>query len=125
MKHEDKIKYMQDWCNENNLDLILQGECGLGRDCVGILSPLAMAYPDYILFDEEYNVIFGEEVWTPEDAYHKHPCVAVLGLGEKAECQLYEWVKWFNDNGYICITKPSDKGFDIFSCGYVSYMTKV
>ena len=32
--------------------------------------------------------------------YHKHPCVAVLGRGEDAESQLYEWLMWFDANGF-------------------------
>jgi hypothetical protein len=80
MKHEDKIKFMQEWCQKQNLTLVLEGEVGFGRQCVGVLSEQCGAYPDYIIFDEDYNIVDGNEVWTPEDAYHKHPCVAVLGV---------------------------------------------
>lgn len=30
MKHEDKIKFMQEWCQKQNLTLILEGEVGFG-----------------------------------------------------------------------------------------------
>ena len=108
MKHEDKIKFMQEWCQKQKLTLVLEGEVGFGRQCVGVLSEQCGAYPDYIIFDEDYNIVDGNEVWTPEDAYHKHPCVAVLGVGEEAESQLYEWVKWFDNNNYVCVVEKQD-----------------
>ena len=38
MKHEDKIKFMKEWCNKHKLTLVLEGEVGFGRQCVGVLS---------------------------------------------------------------------------------------
>lgn len=108
MKHEDKIKFMQEWCSKHNLTLILDGEVGFGRQCVGVLSEDCGAYPDYIIFDDDYNVITGYEVWTPDDAYHKNPCVCVLGRGEEAESQLHDWIKWFDDNDYTCAIEKQD-----------------
>lgn len=59
-------------------------------------------YPDYKwggpFSDEEEDQ--NGDVWTPEDAYHKHECVAVLGRGENAESQLYEWLQWFDREGF-------------------------
>ena len=89
MTHEEKINWMIIWAHKHQVVLTLQGECGIGRECVGILS--GKNYPDY---DDD------ESVWYPEDAYHKHPCVAVLGRGEVAEAQLYDWLKWFDENNY-------------------------
>ena len=89
MTHEEKIQWMTAWAKRNDCQLQLNGLCGFSRECVGILSN--GLYPDY---DKE-------ETWTPENAYHKHPCVAVLGRGEVAESQLYDWLKWFDDNGYV------------------------
>ena len=87
------------YCAKNNLALTVEGECGFGRECVGVLS--GDTYPDYEWSDARYNRIDDNgEVWTPKDAYHKHPCVAVLGRGEEAEDQLYQWLKWFDDNGF-------------------------
>jgi hypothetical protein len=88
--HEDKIQWMINWAHRNKVRLELEGECGFGRECVGILADSG-SYPDY---DD------CECTYIPEDAYHKHPCVAVLGRGEKAESQLYEWLKWFEDNNF-------------------------
>lgn len=97
--HEEKITWMALWCAKNKAALNLEGECGFARECVGILA--ANIYPDYEWHDEEYNRIDKNgDVWIPENAYHKHPCVAVLGRGEAAESQLYDWLKWFEDNGF-------------------------
>lgn len=99
MKHEKKIEWMALWAAKNKVALTLEGECGFGRECVGILA--GECYPDYEWDDDDYNRIDNNgEVWTPDDAYHKHPCVAVLGRGEKAEAQLYDWLKWFDDNNF-------------------------
>ena len=60
MKHEDKIKFMQEWCQKQKLTLVLEGEVGFGRQCVGVLSEQCGAYPDYIIFDEDYNIVGGD-----------------------------------------------------------------
>jgi len=100
MKIEDKIGWMRDWANRNGAVLELQGTCGFGRDCVGIIANTV--YPDYIWYDEKYKRIdLNGVVWSPKDAYHKHPCVAVLGHSVKSIEQLYKWICWFNDNGFI------------------------
>lgn len=99
MKHKEKLQWMANFAMKNKSAITLEGECGIGRECVGLLAN--GTYPDYEWFDEEFKRIDENgEVWLPEDAYHKHPCVAVLGRGEKAEAQLYEWLKWFDDNGF-------------------------
>ena len=97
----EKYDFMLDFAERNNVILSLNGSCGFGRDCVGILTK-DETYPDY---DEpEYTwddtPLDDNAVFVPDDAYHKHPCVAVLGHGEHAEEHLYEWRKWFDDNGY-------------------------
>ena len=100
MTHQNKIQWMALWAAQNGLQLVLEGECGFGRECVGIL--VDGHYPDYHWHDENTYERVDEngDVWTPPDAYHKHECVAVLGLGEAAESQLYDWLKWFDDNGF-------------------------
>ncbi len=104
MSHKDKIQFMTDFCERHNLTLTLEGECGFGRDCVGVLAANE-CYPDYEWHDYDGNyqrLDNNGDVWTPIDAYHKHPCVAVLGRGENAEDQLYEWLKWFDENNFKC-----------------------
>lgn len=108
LSHDDKLLWMTKWCQSKNITLQLAGECGFGRECVGILVR-DEAYPDY----EWYNETTWErednngDVWTPDDAYHKHPCVAVLGRGEQAEAQLYEWLKWFDDNDFTVVIEDN------------------
>lgn len=101
MEHKEKIEWMKEWCFKNKLILTLEGECGFGRECVGVSN--GDCYPDYHWFDPDTyeDIDDNGDVWSPEDAYHKHTCVAVLGRGERAEGQLYEWLKWFDDNGFV------------------------
>lgn len=100
MTHKQKLTWMAEFAMRNKAAITLEGECGFGRECVGLL--VSGTYPDYEWYDEDYNNADPNgEVWTPKNAYHKHPCVAVLGRGEEAEAQLYEWLKWFDDNGFV------------------------
>ena len=101
MTHQEKIEWMAIWCAKNKLQLVLEGSCGFGRECVGVVAE--GSYPDYYWYDHETYKRLDKngEVWTPEDAYHKHECVAVLGRGEVAEAQLYEWLRWFDDHGFV------------------------
>lgn len=105
MEHKDKIAWMALWAANNSCTLELNGEVGFGRECVGIT--MSGNYPDYQWHDEEYNPQNGD-IWVPENAYHKHECVAVLGRGEEAEAQLYDWLKWFDDNGYRPVESAND-----------------
>jgi len=97
--HDEKLLWMLKYCKRNNVTLELQGECGLGRECVGIITH--DTFPDYWWTNDEYERLDNNgDVWVPENAYHKHPCVAVLGRGEEAEAQLYEWLMWFETNNF-------------------------
>lgn len=113
-----KLQWMAEWCAKNSLALNLQGECGFGRECVGVLA--GDSYPEYEWYDDQWERADSNgEVWTPADAYHKHPCVAVLGRGDDAEEQLYQWLKWFDDNGFKVKTgfQPVDP-----KLGSIAYM---
>ena len=100
MTHQEKLDWMRAWCQKAGVMLDLDTQCGFGRECVGIVR--GGHFPDYEWLQEgSYERADNNgKVWTPPDAYHKHPCVAVLGLGETAEAQLYDWLKWFDDNGF-------------------------
>jgi len=100
MTHEEKIQWMATWCAKKGLRLVLEGECGFGRQCVGV--EIDGHYPEYQWdFDKETcEYKSGGIGFTPPNAYHKSPVVAVLGRDEPAESQLYDWLKWFDDNGY-------------------------
>ncbi len=100
MNHQEKLDWMALWAARNNCQLALEGECGFGRECVGILA--GDCFPDYEWYDDDTYERSDQngDVWIPPDAYHKHPCVAVLGRGGDAESQLYDWLKWFEDNRF-------------------------
>jgi len=100
--HKEKLNWMAVWAMNHNCALELNGEVGFGRPCVGIT--VSGTYPDYEWYDDDYNRIDKNgNIWLPPNAYHKHPCVAVLGKGEKAEEQLYDWLKWFDNNNFSVI----------------------
>jgi len=114
MTHEEKIGWMAVWAAKHGVKLELRGECGFGRECVGISTE--GSFPDYEWRDEDFNRLDGNgEVWKPADAYHKYPCVAVLGRGEVAEAQLYDWLKWFDDNDFSIETgdQPIDPALGV------------
>jgi len=102
MTHEAKVQWMAVWAAKNGLQLQLEGECGFGRECVGVTAE--GVYPDYEWYDDVDHgyarLDKNGDVWKPNDAYHKHPCVAVLGRGEASEAQLYDWLRWFDAHGF-------------------------
>ena len=76
--------------NEHKLIFEDEGECGFFRECVGLIGRNG-CYVDYNIIDPNDKVLIGPdpkfyderfEDIAPEDAYHKHDCVAVLGRGE-------------------------------------------
>lgn len=118
MTREERIQWMAVWATKNNMQLILEGECGFGRECVGVLAE--GVYPDYEWFDDDWNhADQNGDVWTPENAYHKHPCVAVLGRGEAAEEQLYNWLKWFDNNGFVLETGDAKMDPNLGALGFL------
>lgn len=94
--HQEKLAWLEKWCSAHELTLDLEGECGFGRECVGVSDGMG-GWVDYDTFDwdtmqrlpEQEGLAPGEDA---PDAYHKHDCLAVLGRGEGAEAQLYAWV---------------------------------
>ena len=102
MTTNEKIEWLKEWCDKEGLDLVLEGECGFGRPCVGVASKNDGTYPDYVWYDKGYTERMDQngDVWIPKNAYHNHPCTAVLGRGDEAISQLYDWCKWFADNNF-------------------------
>lgn len=101
---EQQIEYLKDWAFDNHARLELEGEVGFGRECVGILKD--GSYPAYQTFDPKTfaATYYLEEAKPPADvtdAYHKHPCLAVLGRGDEAIRQLFVWVKHLEKNGIV------------------------
>lgn len=96
MTIEKKRDYLTQFAGKWGLTFSETDEIGFGRKCVGFLKN--NHFLEYNLYDDDtYEPIDGfysaklHEI-TPEDAYHKHSCVAVLGGGEDAIRQLYDWV---------------------------------
>lgn len=87
----DEIQYLKDFAFNlgEGAQLVLEGECGFGRECVGITCQ-----GNYVDYDPDCGVP------CPEDAYHKHECIAVLGRDQNAICQLHDWCKAFEAAGF-------------------------
>lgn len=101
MEIKEMVSWIENWCTAEGLKLVLDGLCGFGRECVGVTSLNGETYPDYKWYDKNYDRIDNNgDVWCPPNAYHKHPCVAVLGNDDMAIKELYEWCKWFYENGF-------------------------
>lgn len=100
MRHKEKVTWMQEWVAKHGMKLVLEGEVGLGRECVGV--SLNDKYPEYYWYDDDgERADLNGDVWVPSDAYHKGPYVSVLGRGVRAESQLFEWLRWFADNNFV------------------------
>lgn len=96
----DHVLFLTEWATRNGAVVTFTGECGFGRECVGVM--IGNAYLDYShLYD-----LFGRDEtkwalwWAPEDAYHKHDCMAVLGRGPAAVEQLYQWAKFLDEHNW-------------------------
>lgn len=110
-----RIRYLTEWATRWSATLQLEGSIGFGRDCVGILK--GSSYIDYMhIYDLEPQ----PEFWSPEDAYHKHDCLAVLGHGDDAINQLYEWVTWLDSHGWTVevVDRQPDHALDAMFHGF-------
>lgn len=92
----EHIVFLTEWAARWGAHLQIAGTVGFGRECVGIAHD--GSYIDYSGLTSQ------AEFWTPEDAYHKHDCLAVLGRGDDAITQLHDWVKWLDEHGYTVET---------------------
>lgn len=114
MTHEQKVIWMRRWADENKVTLTLDGQVGLGKPCVGIVANgQFIQYHWYDNWGDQKD--HNGEVWTPVDFYDKVSCVCVEGIGENAEEQLYDWLKWFDDYGFTLKhgTLPFDERNDL------------
>jgi len=93
---EQCIANIQEFANKNKVVFDSEGECGFGRECVGLRSgdnwlsynPLNMETYDPIekYYDDRHYEL------SPENAYHKGDYLCVLGRGDGAIRELSEWV---------------------------------
>lgn len=96
-KYVDNIKA---FAKKHGIDYTIDGTCGFGRPCVGLLSN--GNYIDYNPTDSKYEYIsefYDKKLYDilPKDAYHKHNCIAVLGTGNESVKQLSEWIDKLNE----------------------------
>jgi hypothetical protein len=101
--------WLHKWGDENRCFFQAHGECGFGRPCVGMIATgHYIDYGGYTSFDpptqiEGYDSVRNKVCQSsPEDAYHKDDCLAVLVHGDdydEATRQLYEWVKGIDAAG--------------------------
>lgn len=94
----EHVQFLTAWAAKHGATVAFAGTCGLGRECVGVL--IGGAYLDY---SHIYDLLDGDRWnlwWQPEDAYHKHDCMAVLGRGPDAVAQLYQWAKFLDEHGW-------------------------
>lgn len=124
------FKNLKNFANKHNLILETKGECGLGRPCVGFLfktnyvgyNPVILHY--IYVWDEDVRLCPPEEV---KDAYHKHPCMAVLVHNDNCEeafRQLNEWVKSLENHGKVFIDSY-ETGATGIQAGKVGYAIRL
>jgi hypothetical protein len=116
----------------NKFKLIFEeeGECGFGRECVGLTKN-----DKYIAFNPrdsttyEYIKEFYDEQLTniaPENAYHKHDCLAVLGRFDDSIRQLSKWVDDLNElNVVIEKYETGATGMQAIFTGEFSYAVRI
>lgn len=109
MNTEAEEAFLRDWAARQKVIYDDEGECGFGRECVGIttgdkwidLGPSVHINNEYGGYDE---MSVHPDAYPPQgvvDAYHKHDCLAVLGRGPYAIHQLFLWVSNLKDKGFV------------------------
>lgn len=81
------------------------GECGFGRECVGIRHGDDWVSHNPISLSGDYDQIpdLISDAYAPPgvNAYHKHDCLAVLGRGPEAIAQLATWIQALESRGTV------------------------
>ena len=101
---EHKVN-IQEFANRFKLIFEDDGEVGFGRKCVGLTNGSNYVdynptqYPNYDYVEEFYDERLFDIV--PENAYHKHNCLAVLGNEETSIIQLSEWIDKLKELGAV------------------------
>lgn len=132
---DDEMLYMHRWADEHGCSITTKGEVGFGRPCVGVSH--GNSYVDFLYMEMDYQQysplpeVRAFRLAQPTDAYHKHPCMAVLVQSDDWENipeeaydtalrQLYDWIKFCNENGWVVkisarktLNKPGTFGADL------------
>ena len=105
---DDEMLYMHRWADEHGCSLSTKGEVGFGRPCVGVQH--GSSYLDFLYMEMDYTQysplpeVQAFRMESPKDAYHKHPCMAVLVHDDDYDTalrQLYDWIKYCNENDWV------------------------
>ena len=102
---EEHKANIQEFANRFKLIFEDDGEVGFGRKCVGLtngnnyVNYNPTQFPDYDYVEEFYDERLYDIV--PENAYHKHNCLAVLGNEESSIIQLSEWIDKLKELGAV------------------------
>jgi hypothetical protein len=121
MNIEDKKSFIKFWAESLGCALVVKGEVGFGRNCVGIIEPNIGHYVDINPYStmgdyEDWHYIFDEvdslypNYDTVPNAYHKHSCLSVLVIEDdydEAINQLYTWVTDIVSKGAVEVVKHS------------------
>lgn len=109
---DEQLGGMVRWAGNRGAQVVLRGEIGFGRPCVGIT--FEGGYLDFAwTWSEHTESVVAFEEAMPEDAYHKHPCLAVLVHNEdydEALAQLYKWYEFLVDNNWRIVTADMPSG---------------
>lgn len=126
---EECKENIQIFANRFKLIFEEEGICGLGRKCVGLTN--GNNYVDYNPTDNNFNPIedfYDERLYdiVPENAYHKHNCLAVLGRGDDAIRQLSDWIDKLNEmNAVVEKYATGSTGIQALISGTHNYVIKI
>ena len=121
---------IQEFANRFKLIFEDDGEVGFGRKCVGLTNGSNYVdynptqYPDYDYVEEFYDERLFDVI--PENAYHKHNCLAVLGNEESSIIQLSEWIDKLKELGAVVEKyKTGATGIQALISGTENYAIKL
>lgn len=117
-------KNIRNFANQHKIIFDDKGECGIGRECVGLRD--GNHWIDYNPWNqstcENIEKYFDQrlEDIKPPDAYDKHDCIAVLGRGDKAIKQLSDWVDKLRElNVNLVDVETGARGIQILFSGFM------
>lgn len=132
MTKDKMILKLSKFAEEHGIVLQMKGECGFGRPCVGFLKHdnyvdyCPTEHPNYSRIAKFYD---DRLLQVPEDAYHKHDCMAVLVHDDNYDeglKQLCEWVDTYEDLGVELVEyKTGARGIQAMISGVTGYAFKI
>ena len=127
---EEHKANIQEFANRFKLIFEDDGEVGFGRKCIGLTNGSNYVdynptqYPNYDYVEEFYDERLFDIV--PENAYHKHNCLAVLGNEETSIIQLSEWIDKLKELGAVVEKyKTGATGIQALITGIENYAIKL